>query len=248
MVSTMLPQAIALAPGGRYLAGIGEVWTKAAHYATTSGDGFLALWDLSADLAPAVVPVTNGTCLRFSPDGKRLAIAGHQGVAIWDVAGLKKAWSFPFAVTTTRKLQGASSWGRSGDGPTTYVFWARCVQFSPDGRQVFAGTKDGRIALGDLETGEERATWQAHKEAVLSLALSPDGKLLASGGQDRMVRLWDPTCGDELARWEAHADDVTALAFSPDGKDLVSGCNDGTVKFWDLPLIHRELAAVGLDW
>jgi WD40 repeat protein len=51
-----------------------------------------------------------------------------------------------------------------------------------------------------------------------------------------------------LARWEGHDADVTALAFRPDGRTLVSGAADGMLKLWDLDSIHRELAAMGLDW
>jgi hypothetical protein len=40
---------------------------------------------------------------------------------------------------------------------------------------------------------------------------------------------------------------VTALAFRPNGS-LVSGAANGILKIWDLPVIRRELAAMGLNW
>lgn len=83
---------------------------------------------------------------------------------------------------------------------------------------------------------------------VLSLAVSPDGKTLASGGEDRTVRLWDVGSGRELARWVAHESAVTARAFSPVGEVLTSGSAEGTLKSWHLPMLRKELAAIGLDW
>ena len=90
--------------------------------------------------------------------------------------------------------------------------------------------------------------WKVHHGSVLSLAISPDGRLLASGSNDRSIRLWEVSSGRELARWQSHESSVTALAFGSDGMLLISGGADGTLKLWNLPLIRKELAALGLDW
>ena len=72
-------------------------------------------------------------------------------------------------------------------GHTASVF---CVAYSPDGRTLASGDRDGTIMLWDLKTSKERATLKGHTAGVQSVAYSPDGKTLASGGEDDTIKLW----------------------------------------------------------
>jgi WD40 repeat protein len=173
----------------------------------------------------------------FSPDGRRVAGAGlHWGPHIWDAATGRELHVLHMQSTTV------------GSHTTISNFPGECVTFSPDGRFLFSGVNDGRVCVGDVETGQTVAIGKGHQGKVLALAVSPDGRLLASGGEDQTIHLWDPTTANELARWDAHESVVTALAFHPDGQTLVSGSSDGTVKLWNLRLIQQELTTLGLEW
>jgi WD40 repeat protein len=175
--------------------------------------------------------------LTFSPDGRRVAGTGTQwGPHIWDAATGDELHHLHYHSSTV------------GSHTTFFNFPGRSVCFSPDGRYLFSGTDDGRVCVGDAETGQTVAIGQGHQAKVLALAVSTDGRLLAAAGEDRTIRLWDPATAGELARWEAHESPVSALALSPDGRTLVSGSSDGMVKLWNLPLIRQELTALGLEW
>jgi WD40 repeat protein len=106
-------------------------------------------------------------------------------------------------------------------------------------------TKDDRVRVIDLATGQERWQRKATDEYVLALALSPDGKILASGAgfADGVIRLWDVVSGNELGRLAGHRSGIHQLIFWPDGKTLASASFDQTIRLWDVtnPAQERPL-------
>jgi WD40 repeat protein/serine/threonine protein kinase len=151
--------------------------------------------------------------LAYSPDGKTLASGSGDGAGI--SVGTVRLWH---AVTGERTLPCSSS-----------TIWA--VAFSPDGKTLAAADRDKVVRLWDVDTGQERATFTGHTDAVRCVAFSPDGKTLASGSADSCVKLWDLATGQ--ARTYDQGDGVVSLAFSPDGKTLASAdLGQGKVKLW----------------
>jgi len=105
--------------------------------------------------------------LAFSPDGTSLAIASGEGLQLWNV--------------TNQTLSHTWTSDRMG-----------CVDFSPDGRILAAGTYEGEIHLY-LLSGEALPVLKGHTGYITSLHFSSDGELLASGSYDGTVRLWGVT-------------------------------------------------------
>src|SRR5262249_46198289 len=76
---------------------------------------------------------------------------------------------------------------------------AWCVAFSPDGRQVAAGSghlvKPGEVTVWDVGTGRERFRLGGHRDLVAGVAFSPDGRRIATanGGLRGRgeVKIWD---------------------------------------------------------
>src|SRR5262249_6123384 len=107
----------------------------------------------------------------------------------------------------------------------------KAVAFSPDGKTLASGGRDGAIRLFDVATGKERACLREKSWAVEALAFSPDGKTLASvpgfspfrlPTQGESVKLWDLATGRVRARLEAPAVWAWAVAFGADGQTVTT--------------------------
>jgi WD40 repeat protein len=167
------------------------------------------------DIQPQVPVVSPVASVKFSPDGKLLAVGGYKEVRLLDPASGK-----PQATLS---------------GHADYV---RSLAFSPDGKMLAAAgglpQRSGEIKIWDVNSRQLLKTLTGHKDCIYSVAWSLDGKLLASGSYDKMVKLWDFARGQELKNLQDHIDAVFAVAFSPDGKHLASGSQDRSVKIWDI--------------
>jgi WD40 repeat protein len=112
------------------------------------------------------------------------------------------------------------------------------VAFTPDGRGILSGSKDGTARLWDTETGKEVWRFPVKPQGVHAVAFSPDGKQ-AAAGTDLNVLVWDVGTAKEryrnLLRFQrnAHTRAVLDVAFSPDGRQILSGSQDGTVVLCD---------------
>jgi WD40 repeat protein len=193
----------------------------------------LELWDLiTLKRLPGNLGFA-GSCILFSPDSK-FVVGASVLLDAQTGKGLQKVDNALLDAQTGKELQKI-------EHPVQQA------AFGSDGRLLV--TADGEdLRVFEVKPWKLLVSWKAQQGKVTALALSPDGLLLATGGEDHTIRLWNPATKEELARWKAHDANVTALAFHPDGKTLASGGSDGTLRLWDLPLIRKELAAVGLDW
>ena len=65
------------------------------------------------------------------------------------------------------------------------------MAFSPDGKSLASGSKDGTIKLWDAAKAAELASFKGHTADVTSLTFSADSKILVSGSKDGTVKVWD---------------------------------------------------------
>jgi WD40 repeat protein len=109
------------------------------------------------------------------------------------------------------------------------------LAFSPDGKTLASGNRDGTIHLWDVKSGQWRKTLSGHQFRTNQVAFHPNGTVLASGGEDGKVRLWEVPSGHEIQEL-AHSlrtKEYQCVAFSPNGKWLVSSSLHDTVRLWD---------------
>jgi WD40 repeat protein/serine/threonine protein kinase len=150
----------------------------------------------------------------FSPDGRLVVTASHDGTArVWDAATGK-------AVTPPLKHPPGSG----------------CAAFSPDGRRVATGggnLKEGSARVWDAATGEPVTPSLPHKAWVSTIAFSPDGRRVVTAGKDGTARVWDASTGEPVTPSLDHQPEVFSAVFSPDGRRLVTAGLDGTARVWE---------------
>jgi eukaryotic-like serine/threonine-protein kinase len=153
------------------------------------------------------------TSVVFSPDGKRIAIAGSERVVL---------------------IMGADS-GKEEGRLNPDVVSNLALAFSPKGDLLATGGDDGVVHLWDTRTWKQMRSLEGHDGAVRAVEFSPDGKRVATGSNDTTARLWEVASGKELAAYAGHLGAVTAVSFSRDSKVLATASHDRTGLLWKLP-------------
>jgi WD40 repeat protein len=108
------------------------------------------------------------TCLKFSPDGKRMASTGYDGrLRIWSA----RDWL----------EEGSIEIGASG---------VLQIAFGPKSECV-AVAADYLIQVFSVQEGRSLARIEVPLKGVYGVAISPDGRNLANAAADGCVRVWE---------------------------------------------------------
>jgi WD40 repeat protein/serine/threonine protein kinase len=244
---------VSFSPDGRKLA------------TTDLHQGILSIWDVPTrshitDLTQRSAEYA-GVVAAYSPDGRWLAMAGHDGrIRFWDGVslapnGASVTNSFDpnsMSFSADSRFLGVAGLSRTSDlgGITNRLaFWdvanrsqtnllpsaapfAAFVAFAHRNPLVAVGYMDGRLHVWNYRTRQLTASFAEQHDRIWAIALTANDAWLAAGDLGGGLVFYD------LRRKRAYRPTtdtsswVLGLTYSPDGKTLASAENDGTIRLW----------------
>ncbi|MCA9105574.1 MAG: protein kinase [Planctomycetales bacterium] len=120
------------------------------------------------------------------------------------------------------------------------------LAFSADDSLLAAGSREGRLVIWELATGDVQLDVMAHDGIIWDLAFSSDHQQVVSVGDDGGIKVWDIQQRSLSHSLAGHDGAVRCVDFGIDGR-IVTGGDDRSVRGWRLPGIDAEFVLRGSD-
>ncbi|MCG9128073.1 PD40 domain-containing protein [Candidatus Poribacteria bacterium] len=184
----------------------------------------------------AVARIGKGTLgeIRFSPDGRKLAVSTSLGIWLHEP-------------NTGEELDLL-------ERPHTHT---ALFAFSPDNQTIASLSWGSRLTsnkynryvvkVWDTNTGEDKAILSGFRLPINSIAYSPDGETIVTGGAHycNSVRLWNAQTGENIYTSRMKSKLGTFVVFSPDGTTFTSSGDDNVAYLWDTETRIQKFTFVG---
>jgi len=159
----------------------------------------LKFWDVTAKKEQELAQTTKEySPVKFSRDGRLLALSENYVVRIWDVATGREL--------TQLKVPNSGAFVAQADA---------FIAFSDDGKRIATGGFDTDTIVWETETAKRVSTLTGRTNMAYNVAFSADGTQLSSGGRTR----WDLRTGSGLRVVPATASSEKTYGIaSPDGR------------------------------
>ena len=246
----------------------GLAWLNERTLVSGADDGRLLVWDVAGEQPTHSVRTSTVTALAAVP-GRSELVSGHRG-------GEVRRWSYPdLELLGEAGMKGrvlsvavrpdggqiAASNNREqvalftpkldliGHLPTAGKN-AQELRYSPDGRQLAAGTWFD-LYFWELATGKLTVKETEHIGAIISVDYTPDGRQLVSLGRhtDSKVRLLDLESGQIARRLESHDLCGYSARIGPNGRFVATVSDDESLRVYDIQAPYRPtLRYPQQDW
>jgi WD40 repeat protein len=227
------PLAPVFSPGGRFFVLGGE-----------DPSGRISIWETS-DWDRAHGSLAPTYCLTNEFEAGSICFSPNSKVCV--VAGLAMHPEKPSGATNRLAFYEVGSWpwrrlnvlAGAGAGVTEKAA-AASAAFSPDGRLLAVGHRDGWVRLWDFKDQRLLSQWRVpvgfHPWGAKA-CFSRDGRWLASWMLGTTSFVVHDLPNPQQLPWsnmKAHPSSLWSAMFDPDSRSLVTSGNDGLIKFWNL--------------
>lgn len=177
-------------------------------------EGRFKLWDLAAKKEQELARTTkNYSYVKFSRDGRLVALSENYVVKVWDVATSHEV--------ATLKAPNSGAFANAD----------AFVSFSEDGKRIATGGFDTDTIIWETETGKQLANLTGRSNMAYNVAFSADGTQLSSGDRTR----WDLRTGSGLRVVPKSAEKTLGI-LSPDARLLAMiRPNSGAITIVEAP-------------
>ncbi|KAK6071195.1 WD domain-containing protein [Seiridium cupressi] len=155
-------------------------------------------------------------CLRYSPDGKYIAIALLDStVKVFFTDSLKL-----YLNLYGHKLPVLN------------------MDISYDSKLIVTCSADKNVRIWGLDFGDCHKALFAHQDSILQVAFVPhnqdgNGHHFFSASKDRTIKYWDGDKFEQIQRLDGHHGEIWALAMSRSGNFIISASHDKSIRVWD---------------
>ena len=209
---------------------------------------------------------TSVPCIKFSPDGTRLATASYDATArLWSATELPEfisleghdlpPWTIAFSADGKRVATGgldltARVWDAETGDPLVTLnvgFPVISLAFNPEGDRLVTVATNHTAKVWNSTNGQALLTLSGHTATVMAVAWSMDGRWILTGSKDGSARLWEASTGVPIRLVRAHTNWVLSVAFSPESRRFVTGGHGQKARIWETETgrLLRELAGDG---
>jgi WD40 repeat protein len=130
------------------------------------GSGHILFFETSSGNEQSKIAFETGVSdLRYTPDGRVLAISSRGSIHLWDVGNKK----------LLREI-------KAGGGP---------IAISEDSKFLATGDRYGAVEVWSIENGKRVGRREGHSDRISSIAFSSDGSRLITGSADGIAIIWD---------------------------------------------------------
>ncbi len=231
----------------------GLVWMEKQVLVSAADDGRIIAWNLDAGRPEVSVATSRVTALAAIPRRRELVTGHGDGqLRLWSYPGLALRGEYRLGgrVVSVAARPDGDQLAAANTREEVAVFNselnllrylptegknAQELRYSPDGRQLAAGTWFD-LYFWDLETGTLTVKDTEHIGAIISVDYTPDGRHLVSLGRhtDSKIRLLDLESGRLARRLDSHELCGYSVRIGPRGRYVATVSDDESVRLYDI--------------
>jgi len=121
------------------------------------------------------------------------------------------------------------------------------LKWSPDNKEIIAGTGDASLYIYDVAAGKTVVKVRGHKDDVNAVAYadSDSGNIILTGSDDHEIKVWDRRVlgssgggsggrSQDVGVFIGHTEGIAHLDSKLDNRYVISNSKDQSIKLWDL--------------